>query len=82
MADCRSAKSVSFVSDNNTDHPSLAVVNNLLKGILEFHLAVFRQLGYFGLNSVLHNLLNGFPEDVSILYPFIALPCILLDIGD
>ena len=62
-----------FRLDNNTHHPALAVVNDLLHGVLEFGLAFFADGGDFGADAVLDELFDGFAEDVGFPDAFAAL---------
>ena len=71
-----------LILNNNAYHTAVAVIDNFLQGILQLQLAVFRHLGHLGLDTVLHNLFNGFSKDVGIPDSVIALPGIFLDIGN
>ena len=62
-----------FRLDNNTHHPALAVVDDLLHGVLEFGLAFFADGGDFGADAVLDELFDGFAEDVGFPDAFAAL---------
>ena len=62
-----------FCLDNNTHHPALAVVDDLLHGVLEFGLAFFADGGDFGADAVLDELFDGFAEDVGFPDAFAAL---------
>ena len=62
-----------FCLDNNTHHPTLAVVDDLLHGVLEFGLAFFADGGDFGADAVLDELFDGFAEDVGFPDAFAAL---------
>lgn len=63
---------VIFLYDD-ADHPALAVVNDLLHGVLEFGLTFFADGGDFGADAVLDELFDGFAEDVGFPDAFAAL---------
>ena len=67
---------------NNTDHPTIAVIYDLLQRILQLHLALLCHLGDFRLDPVLHNLLNGFSENIGLPDPVIPILCIFLYVGN
>ena len=50
------AFSSALFSDNYTDQPALAVIDNLLHRILQLHLAVLSELGDLRLNPVIDDL--------------------------
>ena len=54
------------VSYDNTDHPPITVINDLLQCILQFLLALIGHLGDLGLDAVFYDLFNGFAEDIGI----------------
>ena len=57
------------VSYDNTDHPPITVINDLLQCILQFLLALIGHLGDLGLDAVFYDLFNGFAEDIGIQMP-------------
>ena len=54
------------MSYDNTDHPPITVINDLLQCILQFLLALIGHLGDLGLDAVFYDLFNGFAEDIGI----------------
>ena len=63
-------------------HPSVAVVDDFLEGVLEFHLAVFGHLADFGLDAVFYDLLDGFPKYVGVPYAVFFFSGIFFHVGD
>ena len=49
-------------SDNYTDQPALAVIDNLLHRILQLHLTFFTDLSNLGTDAVFYQLFDGFSE--------------------
>lgn len=53
-------------SYNNTNHATVAVVDDLLHGILEFQLALFSDGSNFRGDAVIHQLFHSLAEDISL----------------
>ena len=51
---------------NNTNKSALTVIDNFLHGILKFYLAFLTDCCYFASDTILHQLLNGFTENISL----------------
>ena len=47
------------MSNDNADHPPVGIVDDLLQGVLELHLAGVRHLSHLGLDAVGDDLLDG-----------------------
>ena len=55
-----------IVLNDYANHSAAAVIDDLLQGVLKFHLAVFGHLGDFCLDSVAHDLLYAFSKNVGV----------------
>ena len=54
-----------MVLDNNADKPALAVINDLLHGILKLYLAFFADSRNLASDAILHKLFNGFAKNIG-----------------
>ena len=57
---------VPSISYDNAHHPTLAVVNDFLHGVLEFDLTFFSNNSDLTADAVLYQLLDGFDEDIGL----------------
>ena len=66
------AFSSALFSDNYTDQPALAVIDNLLHCILQLHLTFFTDLSNLGTDAVFYQLFDGFSENIpsSVFFSF------------
>ena len=62
-----------LILNNNAYHTAIAVIDNFLQSILQLQLAILRHLGHLGLDTVLHNLFNGFGIVIKTNNGFILL---------
>ena len=61
-------------SYNNAHQSPIAVIDNLLHGILQFHLAFIIHHGNLAADAVLHQFPDGFPENIGLPNPFFLFP--------
>ena len=69
--------------NDKTDQPTLAVIDDLLPGFLQFSLALLADDRDLRTDPVLHQLLDGFSENVRLpdrlapLFPLLDVGCLL-----
>ena len=73
------AFSLALFSDNYTDQPALAVIDNLLHRILQLHLTFFADLSNLGTDAVFYQLFDGFSENISLPHTIIGIFFIFFD---